>query len=186
MKSWSKRIAMRVGGVVVAALLMALASPKVTHAIVSTLVTVANTTANPVPTQEAKDNYITLSLSNPESLTFDEIMPDGTIVSNYAVPSGEKLVITDISWTTVCVSGLGATCNKSAGDQVFIELTAQNATLYFSQAYYAGNYILSAGSKESLRSGIVVAQVPTPTFYDGTSGNGEGFLSFTLHGYLVP
>lgn len=44
-----KRIAMGIGGVAVAALLLALAAPKAVHAIVTTLVTVANTGANPVP-----------------------------------------------------------------------------------------------------------------------------------------
>ncbi|MGA7914472.1 MAG: hypothetical protein WCA00_04490 [Candidatus Acidiferrales bacterium] len=41
-----------IGGLAVLALLMTLAAPKAVHAIVSTLVTVSNTTANPVPTQQ--------------------------------------------------------------------------------------------------------------------------------------
>ncbi len=55
MKSWSERIAMGIGGVVVAVLLLAVAAPKAVHAIVSTLVTVANTPTNPVPTRDVAD-----------------------------------------------------------------------------------------------------------------------------------
>jgi hypothetical protein len=56
MKSWLKRIAMAIGGVVVAALLLALVAPKAVHAIVSTLVTVANTSSNPVPARDVDNS----------------------------------------------------------------------------------------------------------------------------------
>ena len=46
-----RRIAMAIGGTVVVALVIGLAAPKAVHAVVSTFVTVANTSASPVPTQ---------------------------------------------------------------------------------------------------------------------------------------
>lgn len=185
MKSVLKRVAMGVGGVVLAALLLSFASPKVVHAIVSTLVTVANTSSNPVPVQDTKDNYITLSF-NQDSQTFSEILPDGTVVNNYAVPSGEKLVITDISWVTSCLSLFSFTCNKSAGDSVIIALNAPNYPSYLAQAYYAGGIPLTAGRSDSFKSGLVVSQLPIPMFLFGSSGSGEAFLSVIFHGYLVP
>jgi hypothetical protein len=186
MKNLAKRMVTVIGGVTIAAFLLTLAAPKAVHAVVSTLVTVANTTADPVPVDDAKGNYITLSL-NPGSQTFNEILPDGTVVSNYSVPSGEKFVITDISWIASCVNLFGiVTCNKSAGDAAIVALQVQNSVPYLSQAHYGGSDPLTAGNSDSFKSGLVVSQLPTPIFFDGASGNGEGFLSFTLRGYLVP
>jgi hypothetical protein len=62
MKNLAKRMVTVIGGVTIAAFVLTLAAPKTVHAIVSTLVTVANTTANPVPVDDAKGNYITLRL----------------------------------------------------------------------------------------------------------------------------
>jgi hypothetical protein len=185
MKNLAKRMVTVIGGVTIAAFVLMLAAPKTVHAIVSTLVTVANTTANPVPVDDAKGNYITLSLT-PGSQTFNEILPDGTSVSNYSVPSGEKFVITDISWVTSCVNLFGVvTCNKSAGDSVLVALNAQDNPSYLSLAYYGGSSPLFAGRSDNFKSGLVVSQLPTPTVLFA-AGNGEGFLSFTLRGYLVP
>ncbi len=185
MKNVLNRIAMGVGGVVIVALLLALVAPKAVHAIVSTLVTVANTSSNPVPVQDTKDNYITLSF-NPDSQTFNEILPDGTVMSNYVVPSGEKFVITDISWITTCINFFGFTCNKSAGDSVLIALNTQNNPSYLSQASYSGGTPSTAAHSDSFKSGLVVSQLPTPIFLFGSVGNGEGFLSVIFRGYLVP
>src|SRR5579863_7016800 len=52
MKSMAKRVAAVIGSVAIAALVVTLAAPKAVHAIVSTLVTVSNTVANPVPTHQ--------------------------------------------------------------------------------------------------------------------------------------
>lgn len=57
-----KKVAMVISGVMVAAVLLALAAPKAVHAIVSTLVTVANTAANPVITQSG-DNHARTSVA---------------------------------------------------------------------------------------------------------------------------
>lgn len=46
-----RRIAMAIGGTVVVALVIGLAAPKTVRAVVSALVTVANTSSNPVPVQ---------------------------------------------------------------------------------------------------------------------------------------
>jgi hypothetical protein len=52
MTKWMRKALIGIGGLAILALLMALAAPKAVHAIVSTLVTVSNTAANPVPTHE--------------------------------------------------------------------------------------------------------------------------------------
>jgi len=48
---------MGLGGIVLGALLLALAEPKAAHAVVSALVTVGNTSANPVPTFDSGDRF---------------------------------------------------------------------------------------------------------------------------------
>jgi hypothetical protein len=53
MKSFAKRMLTVGGGVAITAFLLTLAAPKVAHAVVSAFVTIANTTTNPVPTQQA-------------------------------------------------------------------------------------------------------------------------------------
>jgi|GEM_PF-6856098 len=53
-----RRIAMGIGGAVVVALVFSLAAPKTVHAVVSALVTVANTAANPVPVQSVDDHAL--------------------------------------------------------------------------------------------------------------------------------
>jgi hypothetical protein len=51
-----RRIAMGIGGTVVVALVIGLAAPKTVRAVVSTLVTVVNTSANPVPNRDVDNS----------------------------------------------------------------------------------------------------------------------------------
>jgi len=52
MTEWVRKALVGIGGLAALALLMTLAAPKAVHGIVSTLVTVSNTAANPVPTHQ--------------------------------------------------------------------------------------------------------------------------------------
>ncbi len=95
MKNWLKRIAMGIGGVVVAAMLLAVAAPKAVHAIVSTLVTIANTPSNPVPT---------LSVDNPAktpffaTATWKDANSDQCLAEHFlAIPPGMTAVVQDVS-----------------------------------------------------------------------------------------
>jgi len=186
-----RRIAMAIGGTVVVALVIGLAAPKTVHALVSALVTVANTSANPVPAQEVKEsraNFVTLSFNGSG---YDEILPDGSR-SAFAIPTGEQFVITDVNWITACETFFSTTCNKSAGDAVILVLGGgpNGFGPYMSQSIYASangfSNFLTAGRNDSLKSGLVVAQVPTPSILFGPSGNGENIGTVTLRGYLVP
>ena len=98
-----RRIAMGIGGTVVVALVFSLAAPKTVHALVSALVTVANTTANPVPTTDVMRSvaqnvelHCQSSLNGAPSCIV--IPPTGQIgpEPEYVVPSGSNLVITDV------------------------------------------------------------------------------------------
>jgi hypothetical protein len=185
-----RRIAMGIGGVVIAVLLLALAAPKAVHAIVSTLVTVANTSSNPVPMQQIKqstNNYLTLQwdISNQ---VYDQLLPDGTSTP-FVIPAGEELVITDVNWVIFCGYWEGTYCQNHAGDSVGVVLGRSSGTpagFYAAQSTFvsdAGN--LFAMGSDSFKSGVNVSQLPTPAFFGGQYV-GQGILGFTLRGYLVP
>jgi len=188
-----------IAGVLFVALVMSLVAPKTVQAMVSALVTIANTSANPVPAQEVKEsraNFISVSFSQftISTSTYHEVSPDGTVSSTpFTIPSGEQFVITDVNWITGCQndSVAGATCNKSVGDAVVLVLggdsSGHSPGSYTSQSTYLHSGVfLTAGRSDSLKSGLVVTQLPTPSILFGPSGNGENIFAVTLRGYLVP
>jgi len=81
-----RRTVLAVGGMVIVALVIALAAPKTAHGIVATLVQVANTTANPVPVTPVQDPAVQIAaFSGPEvadGVTLDTHGPYD--VSSYA------------------------------------------------------------------------------------------------------
>jgi hypothetical protein len=100
-----RRIAMAIGGTVVIALVIGLAAPKTVHAVVSALVTVANTSANPVPVQ---------SVDNPARQAFQTLFGlfagGGQMQGEFFVPNTtttgapvKELVIEEVSG--FCTSG---------------------------------------------------------------------------------
>ena len=94
MMSVLRRIAMGMGGTVVVALVIGLAAPKTVRAVVSTLVTVANTSANPVPTQ-AMDNPALQHFEVSASCTTVVSCANDTVILN--VPVGMTAVVQDVS-----------------------------------------------------------------------------------------
>jgi hypothetical protein len=194
MKKWLYKAGAGVAGVVFVASAITLFAPKAVHAVVSALVTVANTPANPVPTQAVKEsrvNFISVSFVLGGS-TYNEASPDGTISSTpFTIPSGEQFVITDVNWLAVCVSSFnGVLCNKSVGDSTILVLGGGGsfpAGSYASQGIYADlGGLLIAGRSDSLKSGLVVTQLPLPSVGLFGPGNGEEILAVNLRGYLVP
>lgn len=92
-----KKAVTTLGGIFLAALLIAALAPKATHGLVAALVQVANTTSSPVPVTDIKDQnpyqdseFITQSSAN---------CPAGArcIVNFKTVPAGYRLVITSAS-----------------------------------------------------------------------------------------
>jgi hypothetical protein len=191
-----RRIAMGIGGIVAVALISSLAAPRAAQAVVSALVTVANTAANPVPTEavkESRDNFISISFAPDISSTYMEVSPDGTISSTpFSIPAGQRFVITDVNWITACENFFGITCNKSAGSAAILVLGSSASFefgSYMSQAIYApaaNSNFLTAGRSDRLKSGLVVTQLPLPSILFGPSGDGETIVTVNLRGYLVP
>jgi hypothetical protein len=112
-----KKITIGFGGVVLAALLLALTAPKAVHAVVSTLVTVANTPTNPVYTTDAVNSENLLQVT----CTLPDTSFDGNSISNrscYTVPAGQRALIEQ-------VDGICSTARGNAVNNVSLYVDAQ-------------------------------------------------------------
>jgi hypothetical protein len=89
---FAKRLFMGIGVVAFMAVLLSLAAPKVVHGIVATLVQVANTSANPVPTleQEAQSAFVA------QGSCFYSL-GSCNVTTLYSVPAGRTAVLESVS-----------------------------------------------------------------------------------------
>jgi hypothetical protein len=180
MKS-AKRFLTGWSGIAVCAVALQLLAPRAVHAVVSALVTVANTPANPVPTLSvakspsqlvslygsASDGHIaelqevSLGASYPGGAT----SPAGPI---FVVPAGQTLVITDVDITA---------CNGSTPPSTrIVVLQANDST------YVAGwNLHTDSTTHFSYAAGMVI---PSGRTMDAFGANASE-LGVLLHGYLI-
>ncbi len=163
--------------VVVAAALQ-LAAPRAVHAVVSALVTVANTSANPVPVVNATENpsqimELYTDADEGKTAAFAVVNPASGVFSGesaFVVPPGQVFVITEIELT---ITGSSASIPRQA------VLVSGSLTV-------VRDYWTIAGSQTMLmvfRSGIVFAAGTTPALvnYDGIPG---GIVALA-RGYLA-
>ena len=90
-----RRIAMAIGGTAVVALVIGLVAPKTVHAVVSALVTVANTSANPVPVQSV-DNHAMHAFQEAAACT-SAANVSCQAQGLFPVPLGMTAVVQDVS-----------------------------------------------------------------------------------------
>jgi hypothetical protein len=175
---FAKRLLMVTGAVALTGLLGVAIAPKAAHAIVATVVQVANTTANPAITQGVPNlasQIVTLTASvGADSFTkvapFYQVPPQGGSSGTvYVTPSTQSLVITSIEFAPTDGSG--------------------NLNLQFLNGFSAETYEqwkISADSITNLQypTGIVigpnVASVLVPF-----SGSTTASFNVYLHGYLT-
>jgi len=100
MKKWFYKAAVGIAGILFVASAMSLVAPKTVHAVVSALVTVANTSTNPVPVSnvnepalEAYQDFCRIDLSVTGGCNFQ------------TVPGGKRLVIQDADISLAASSG---------------------------------------------------------------------------------
>lgn len=98
-----RRIAMGLGGTLLIAVVFALAAPRSAHAVLAALVTVTNTSANPVPTTDTMrsvaQNVELHCQADPNGGPSCTLIPPTGQAGpepDYTVPSGSNLVITDV------------------------------------------------------------------------------------------
>jgi hypothetical protein len=173
-----RKILLGLGGLVVVALVLALASPKAARSAVTTLVTVSNTLANPVVTEGSTTTatqivalYCNLSETSP--LGCVQLMPGGGLgATTYTIPAGQNLVITDVQ-----VNSPGG-----GGGIQFIELQATSAAQQapggnFYQSWYFSND--GATHEYPIAPGLVWPGA-NPIYVDGLVG-----ATVILRGYLT-
>jgi hypothetical protein len=164
-----KRTLMGWGAMALAVTLLILAAPKAAHAIVATLVQVANTSANPAITQDvsklASQSVELVCLPN---VICGQVLPNGSIVSNYSVPAGSSLIVTTIQMNTI-LTGIN---------------TVQLAQLVAgSSAPVRGTWVLNGPGTFEFQypSGIAIASGQEFFFVGGQNDNDHSYLI----GYLV-
>jgi hypothetical protein len=180
------RSVMAVGGMVVAAGLITLATPKAVHAVAAALVQVTNTASNPVVTQGVgaqAGNMVHLTCSQVSlegtSSVCTRIGADGSVTSDYTVPAGESLVITAIDVllnnVSICPGDYNIRLGTPTLDGIFLHLTTTNAlvTTHFT---YPSGLVIGPGIRPTWTGDLEVV------------GQGEacsGFESVDLFGYLT-
>jgi len=185
------------GGIFLAALLVAALAPKAARAVAAALVQIANTRSAPVlvdTVRRSASNFVTLNTSGNSSspgTTWTQLSPDGSITAlPYALPPGEQLVVTDVTVNAVC---LGGSC-PPVGTQVSVVMPSNQGFGLAGPFFYATslNYQFTEGSAlfavhtDHLTSGIVFSTLPTAEFNINSGNNtGESF-SVTIQGYLAP
>jgi hypothetical protein len=104
-----KRLSMGFGSILAAALLLAVAAPKATHALVAALVQVTNTSANPVPVVDVRSSTEqTVELACTFTAGYCvQINADGSYVdAAWTVPSGMQYVIKDVEVSSTISTGV--------------------------------------------------------------------------------
>lgn len=166
-----KSILIGTGGMVLAAMVLALLAPRAVQAVVATAVQVVNTSASPAITQDTSrqgSQVVTISCNtNPirGSALCSQVLPDGYYSGQrgpnggYLVPANQYFVLTSMDWSGSTATGI---------------------YLYLSNLQL-NNYMLQAYSQISFSSGIAFGSntevFPAPV--SGPSG------TLILHGYLT-
>jgi len=109
-----RRITMGIGGTVVVALVIGLAAPKTVRAVVSTLVTVANTPANPVPNRDV-DNSANFPFSS-EVCIGDANFCQG-VTDGFTVPAATS---SGVPVKRLIIESISGACDDTSGGSNFI------------------------------------------------------------------
>jgi hypothetical protein len=183
MKSFLKRTITAIGGVAIAAFLLALAAPKRVQAVVSTLVTVANTTTNPVPTQ---------AVDNPANTPFAasgncSVQDTSCVISDFfAVPVGMTAVVQDFSGQCrVSPVGLAnippvnvgffVDGGPSVGGGIFVAMNPNPGT-------FGDLSFVTFGRQATM---YAVSTANAPAFLTFTDRQNDGNCEISVNGYLV-
>ncbi len=180
---FAKKLLITLGSVALTAMLISLGAPKAVHAIVATLVQVANTTANPAVTLDAdKATRIPYQSSSQGTDDFTGLSCDG-VDSNCdfsgisGVPAGYRLVMENISAYLYVSSG-----NPAPGGVMYPALasTLQGATFFYG-SYLGSSYqvaIINQPIKRYVNAGESVSLYITADY------NGKHNHYVTVTGYL--
>ncbi len=117
-----RRIAMAIGGTVAVALVIGLAAPKTVHALVSALVTVANTSANPVPNRDV-DNSANFPFSS--EVCFGDANFCQSVPGQFTVPT---VTSSGAPIKRLIIETISGVCENPSGGSNFIAGIALNTS----------------------------------------------------------
>jgi len=109
-----RRIAMAIGGTVVVALILTLAVPRAAHAVLSALVTVTNTSSNPVPNRDV-DNSANFPFSS-EVCGGDANFCQG-VPNQFTVPAATS---SGVPVKRLVIESISGACDDTSGGSNFI------------------------------------------------------------------
>jgi hypothetical protein len=167
--NFAKRIVIFAGCVVLAAIFVSVLAPKATHALVATLVQVANTSSNPVPTleQEAQSAFVAQGTCQ---MSF-QACAVGTL---YTVPAGKTAVLESVAFSCILIPSSGTSpsgVQTEAGSLTFSPPGGgQNVTLE-----------LPPGNPFLLPNGVIQSAAQNVKSYaaGGSSGSNIFFAAVT-------
>jgi hypothetical protein len=156
-----QRCVMGLGTVLLLAVSLQLFVPKAVHAVVTALVTVANTAANPVPVDTSADGRASIALVSSQQLNAPtisglQVFENVSDLSTFVVPAGKRFMIDQVS----------AQVQSQPGGQplVIMEINQGNGHLY--QAYIPLTLIPAATTESQLNLNAYVAMEKVSLFVD--------------------
>jgi hypothetical protein len=156
-----QRFLMGLGTVLLLAVSLQLFVPKTVHAVVTTLVTVANTAANPVPVDTSADGRGSIALVSGQQLNAPtisglQVFENVSDLSTFIVPAGKRFMIDQVS----------AQVQSQPGGQplVVMELNQGNGHLYL--AYIPLTLVPAATTESQLNLNAYVAMEKVSLFVD--------------------
>jgi len=155
-------------------LILTLLAPMAAHAIVVTLVQIANTTANPAITQDTAhlaSQIVSLRCTSPApelNLCVQIGLHGQSTLSQYQVPPASHFAITDIEYNPISATGT---------DRLLISDASPTGTIFERQ------YLADATKPSALHltTAIVMGEMAQPL---ATLESGQAFEVY-LHGYLT-
>ncbi len=168
-------------GVAVVVLVLLIATPRAVHAIVATVVQVANTSANPVPVTTPTHLGVPLSslvalncmISGTTCSSFRQIDASGNqAATDYTIPAGQTLLVTDVEWEAI---------GGTAGQITFLNLLCSGGCAFVYQSRVVADAGQHASIAEHLTSGVPLVYLPTVLV-----GNAVALSRLVIRGYLVP
>lgn len=180
---FAKRLLMVAGAVVLAGFFSVMLAPKAVHAVVTSLVTVANTSSNPVPV------YSTLGVAGQNAFQISAGCTwsgfSCTALSVYTVPQGD----------TAVVEFLSERCRTATGTAI-VETDLQDAVSSASYAILPGTPSIPeqvSGLPVTVMASAVRVYLPPGTqllWSVGSNGPGNPPVGFnchiTMYGQLIP
>jgi hypothetical protein len=169
------------GGIFLAALMLAALMPRAARGVAAALVQIVNTDANPVATEDHARQAVVLSAFSESVSVGGEIPFTSVNGSPFSVPTGKRLVIEQISGALDLKSGssvTGAALSGSFGSTSFYDTFLTTPTLTF----FGGGDLLS---EYKFSQSVRLYTDTTPSINFGIVSSSLGTVIATASGYLV-